>query len=191
MPVTLSSVWALATAMPCSVAAATSTPSTPVIAEIDLGARQHAGDLLAPARVGKLGDAGRHAPAAVERVLADEVVPRRARGDLRGVGDGHHLHAAAEAREPHADGVGDRAADAGVDLVEDQRRRRAAIGEHHLERQQEAREFAARGDLHQRARPRAGIGLHPELDPVDAVRARGGRSLVDLRREARVRASAA
>ena len=49
-----------------------------------------------------------------------------------------------------ADGVRHRAADAGVDLVEDQRRRRAAIGQRHLQRQHEARELAAGRDLHQR-----------------------------------------
>ena len=91
----------------------------------------------------------------------------------------------APAGQPHADGVGHRAADAGVDLVEHQRRRRAAIGQHHLERQQEARQFAAGRDLHQRPRPRAGIGLHPELDAVDAVRPGGGRVAVDLGRELR------
>ena len=63
------------------------------------------------------------------------------------------------------------------DEIEHQRRRRAAIGEHDLEGEQEARELAARGDLHQRPRPRARIGLHPELDAVDAVRAGRAASL--------------
>ena len=48
-------------------------------------------------------------------------------------------------REP--DRIGHRAADAGVDLVEDQRRRRALGGQHDLERQHEARQLAARGDF--------------------------------------------
>ena len=140
----------------------------------DLGARQHARDLLAAALGGKLGDAGRDPLAAVERVLADEVVAAGPRRDLRRMRDRDHLRALREPRQPHADGVGDRAADAGIDLVEHQRRRRAAIGQHHLERQQEARQLAAGGDLHHRPRPRAGIGLHPELDAIDAVRARRG-----------------
>ena len=93
---------------------------------------------------------------------------------------------AAKPGEPQADRIGDRAADAGVDLVEHQRRRRAAVGQHHLQRQQETRQLAARGDLHQRTRPRAGIGLHPELDPVDAVRS--GAAGVARRSRWRIRA---
>ncbi len=104
-------------------------------------------------------------------------------GDLRGVGHGHHLHLAGEAREPRADGVGHRAADPGIDFVEHQRRRRAAVGQHHLERQQEARQFAAGGDLHHRPRPGARIGLHPELDAVDTLRPRRAGIALDLRRE--------
>ena len=50
------------------------------------------------------------------------------------------------------------------------RARRAAIREHHLERQEKARKLAAGGDLHERARPRPWIGLHPELHAIDAVR---------------------
>jgi hypothetical protein len=47
------------------------------------------------------------------------------------------------------------------------RRRRTAIGQRHLERQQETRQFAARGDLHHRARPCARVGAH-RTRPVDA-----------------------
>ncbi len=90
-------------------------------------------------------------------------------GDLGGVGDGENLRLDRQAREALADRVGDRAADPGVDLVENQRRRGAALGEGNLEREEKAREFAARGDLHQRPRPRAGIGLHAELHSVVAV----------------------
>ena len=82
----------------------------------------------------------------------------RPRGDLRRVGDGEHLRARGEPRQALADRVGDGAADAGVDLVEHQGRRGAALGERDFDRQQEARQFAAGGDFHQRARPRAGIG---------------------------------
>ena len=108
-----------------------------------------------------------------------------ARRDLRRMRHRHHLHLGGEPRQPRADGVGHRAADAGIDFVEHQRRRRAAIGQHHLERQQKARKFAAGGDLHQRSRPRAGIGLHPELDAVEAVRAWRCRIAFDLGRELR------
>ena len=131
-------------------------------------------------------DARGHALALVGGGLGDAQMSARARRDLRRMGHGQHLHARGEPREALADGVGDRAADARVDLVEDQRRRRAAIGEHDFQRQHEAREFAARGDLHQRPRPRARIGLHPEFDAVDALGPAADGSLVDLRREARV-----
>ena len=93
----------------------------------------------------------------------------RLRGDLRRVRDGEHLHALGKPREPPADRLGDGAAGAGVDLVEDERRRRAAVGERHLQRQQEARQLAARRDLHQRAGLGAGIGAHMEGDAVEAV----------------------
>ena len=104
-----------------------------------------------------------------QRILGDHIVPVGARRDLRRMGHGDHLHLVGEPREPLPDRVRDRAADPGVDLVEHQRRRRAAIRQHDLEREQEARELAAGGDLHQRPRPRARIGLDPEFDAVDAV----------------------
>ncbi len=123
-------------------------------------------------------DAGGDALALVEGILGNEQMLVGAGGDLRGVGHGHHLHLAGQACEPRADGVGDRAAHAGVDLVEHQRRRRTAVRQHDLERQQEARQLAAGGDLHQRARLGARVGLHPELDAVEALRSR--RTLVGL-----------
>ncbi|MEY9230286.1 hypothetical protein ABIF78_002609 [Bradyrhizobium japonicum] len=60
---------------------------------------------------------------------------------------------------------------------------RAAVGQHDLERQQEARELAAGSDLHHRTRLGAGIGLHPELDAVETLRARRGLIGLDLRHE--------
>jgi hypothetical protein len=103
-----------------------------------------------------------------------------ARGDLRRMRHRHHLDLAGQPRKPRADRVRHRAADAGIDFVEHQRGRRAAVGQHHLERQQEARQLAAGGDLHQRARLGARIGLHPELDAVDALRPRRVRVGFDL-----------
>jgi hypothetical protein len=81
--------------------------------------------------------------------------------------------------------VGHRAADAGVDLVEDERRRRAAIGQHHLQREHETRQFAARGHFHQRPGARARIGLRPELHLIDAVGAGQARVAGDLGDEPR------
>ena len=73
--------------------------------------------------------------------------------DLRRMRHRHHLHLAGQPRQPRADGIGHRAADAGIDFVEHQRRRRAPVRQHDLQRQQEPRQLAAGGDLHQRPRP--------------------------------------
>ena len=89
----------------------------------------------------------------------------------------------AQPRQPLADGVGDRAADAGVDLVEDQRRGRAAVGEHHLQRQHEAGELAAGGDLHQRPGPGARVGLRPRTRRARSPPGRGRSSSVSIRRD--------
>ena len=107
-----------------------------------------------------------------------------ARGDLRRMRHRHHLHLAGKPRQPRADRVRHRAADAGIDFVEHQRGRRAAIGQHDLERQQKARQLAAGGDLHHRARLGARIGLHPELDAVEALADRAILAIgLDLRHE--------
>ena len=111
----------------------------------------------------------------------------RARRHLRRVGHRQHLRARRQPRQPLTDRVGDRAADARVDLVEHQRRRGLALGQRHFEREQKARQLAARGHLHQRTRARAGIGLNDELDAVVAV---GGDELFiadDFGRKARAR----
>ena len=62
------------------------------------------------------------ASAALQRLGDDEVMVGAGR-HLRQVRDGQHLAVAAELLHQPADRVGHRAADAGVDLVEDQRRR--------------------------------------------------------------------
>ncbi len=87
------------------------------------------------------------------------------RGDLRQVGDAQDLPASREALQPLADRACGVAADAGVDLVEHERRaptrrwplmppslQRARQREHH------ARELAAGGDLAQRGRGTPGFG---------------------------------
>src|SRR3569623_1291025 len=63
----------------------------------DLGAGEHARNLLAPRLGGDLGDARCDALALVERILRDDVVTLRLRRDLRRVRHGEHLHAAAQA----------------------------------------------------------------------------------------------
>ena len=94
----------------------------------------------------------------------------RPRRHLRRMGHREHLHPRGEAGEALADRIGDRAADARVDLVEHQRRSRAAIRQHDLQRQQKSRQLAARGDLGQGSRARSRVGLDPELHPVDPFR---------------------
>ena len=137
---------------------------------VTCGAREHAGDLLAAAR-------RRRARWTLVRVTRPSwlfSISRwlvAARRDLRAVGDDQHLAALGEPVQPLADRAGDRAADAAVDLVEDHRRRAALLGQRDLEREDEARQLAARGDPDQRPERRAGIGRDLELDPV-AARAR-------------------
>ena len=99
---------------------------------------------------------------------------------------------AAEPRQPLADRRRGGAADAAIDLVEHQRRHRIGLGQHDLQRQQEARQLAARGDLRQRPRRQAGIGrdlegdaVEPMLAPValrQPLEAGGEAGLVELQR---------
>ena len=77
-------------------------------------------------------------------------------------------------RQPLAHRGGGGAADAGIDLVEHQRRHRRAAGQHHLQRQHQPRQFAARGDPRQRPGLLAGIGGDQEAHRVGAARPPGG-----------------
>ncbi len=61
------------------------------------------------------------------------------------------------------------AADAGVDLVEDEGRHRVGAGEHDLDREHHPRQLAAGGALLQRPRRRTGVRAQQHLDVVDAV----------------------
>src|SRR3546814_8149067 len=70
-------------------------------------------------------------------------------------------------RQPVADRARDRTADAAVDFIEDDRLGAALFGKRHLQREDEAREFAARSDLGERREGRAGVGCDEEFDPVD------------------------
>jgi nitrate reductase alpha subunit len=69
-----------------------------------------------------------------QEFLGDEQMLIGAGGHLRRMRHGHHLHPLGEPCEARADGVRHRAADPGIDLVEHQRRRRALVRQHHLER---------------------------------------------------------
>ncbi len=98
-------------------------------------------------------------------VLDDREVAVAERGDLGQVGDAQHLPALAEIAQALADGARGVAADAGVDLVEHERRlrrgstsrprgaatRRSGTTGHGGEGEHHARELAAGCDLAQRA----------------------------------------
>ncbi len=83
------------------------------------------------------------------------------------MGHDQHLLVAGQAGERAADGDGRLAADAGVDLVEDQGGRRR--GEHQAQGQHDAGQLAARGHLGQRQGRRARVGGEQHLDLVAGV----------------------
>ena len=89
---------------------------------------------------------------------------------LRCMCHGEHLHFGRQAREARTNRIGHRTTNACINFVEDERRRRATISQHDFECEHKARQFAARRDFHHRAGARARIGLHPEFNPVDAIR---------------------
>ena len=91
----------------------------------------------------------------------------RQRRDLRQVGDADDLAAGGQLAQLLADGAGRDAADARVDLVEDERRR-AGLGRRAHQREHHARELAAGRDLAQRAGGHAGVGRDQEVHLVGA-----------------------
>jgi hypothetical protein len=119
--------------------------------------------------------------------LADDEVVVGAGRDLRQVRDRQHLAVAAELLHQAADGLGDGAADAGIDLVEDQRRRRGRrrswLGAVDGDGQRDARQLAARSHLAERPRRAAGVAGDQELDrsPAERLRRVGGDSATSKR----------
>ena len=91
------------------------------------------------------------------------------RRDLRLVGHAQDLAGFAERAQLGADRRGNRAADAGIDLVEDHARHLVQAQRGDLDRQRDARQLAARGDLAQRARRLAGVGGHQEIRALGAI----------------------
>ena len=94
--------------------------------------------------------------------------------DLGRMGDEQDLHVIGHPRQTLADGRRGGAADAAVDLVEHQGGHGGAARKHHLERQHQPREFAARGDLGERAGRLAGVGGDEEAHLVGALGGPGG-----------------
>ena len=106
---------------------------------------------------------------ALREMLGDAPVMGAARGDLRRMCYDENLQARAQALQPVADRCRNGAADAAVDLVEDQGRDRGGAGENQLQGQHEARQLAARGDAGERAERRAGHGGDLEMDALAAM----------------------
>ena len=102
---------------------------------------------------------------------------------LRQMRDAEHLARRAERLQQLADGGRDRAADAGIHLVEHQRRHAGDLAGRHRDRQRHARQLAARGDLGQRSRRLRRMRGDIELDVLETV-ARRFRQRRDTRLEA-------
>ena len=90
---------------------------------------------LAAARIVQRHNLGADTLAAADHVLRHHEMIRRTRSNLRRMRDGQHLHFFRQPREPRADGIRNRSADAGIDFVEHECRRRATIREHDLQRE--------------------------------------------------------
>src|SRR3954469_11447459 len=123
-----------------------------------LRATEHSCELGDPCRTIELGDFDLHAGAAYRPLI----VP--AGSDLREMGDAKDLALLAELAHRLANRFGDRAADADVDLVEDERADRRAAGGDELDCEADARELAARGDLGEGAQREARVRGDLELD---------------------------
>ncbi len=103
-------------------------------------------------------------------VLGHAQLVIRLRRDLWQVRHAQHLALAGELVQLTADHLGHGATHAGIDFVEDQAGEVSGLDGRHLQRQADAREFAARGDLCQRPRRLSRVGADEELDLVVAVR---------------------
>ncbi len=125
--------------------------------------------------------------------LVDQQVPVGVRRDLRQVRHDHHLVPDRQPGQPAADLHRGPASHPGVDLVEDHRRYRVRAGQRDLERQHDPRQLPAGRAFVQRLRRRARVGDEPQLDLVDAVRARDDERIADPQRvgERRARPRAA
>ncbi len=103
------------------------------------------------------------AGAAIPGLFADLQVMVAEGGDLGQVGDADDLPLAGQFAQLAADDFRHPSADAHIDLVEYQGGNGRAAGADHLDRQADARQFAARGDLAQGPERLAGVGADHEL----------------------------
>ena len=94
---------------------------------------------------------------------------RGARGNLRRMGHHQHLSFLGQPRQPLADGGCGCAADAAIDLIENQCCDRRRLSQYDFQRQHETRELTARCDLVERPGRRAGDGRNLESDALAAM----------------------
>ncbi len=107
-------------------------------------AAEHSGDFLDAGFAFYFGQVGYGALAGV--LLGDDILRGSGGGDLREVGDAEDLVGRAEAAHFCADGMGDLAADVGVDLIEDEQGDAILRGEGAFDGEHDAGDFAAGGD---------------------------------------------
>src|SRR3954447_15504947 len=136
-----------------------------------LHAAEHPGQLPDPALLVEGGDAT-HGHLTVARLPHPEVTVGVG-GDLREVRDDQNLRGPREPGQPPADAERRPPPDAGVHLVEDERRHWICGSEHHLETQHEPGELATGGALRDGPGRRTRVRHQEELDVVDAVRPGG------------------
>ena len=113
-------------------------------------------------------------------LFTDDEVAIREGGDLRQMRNAEDLMLRRQFSQHSTHALCDRAADAGVDLIEHQGRWARAQDE--TEGQHRAGEFAARGDLGQRLGVMARVGGEQECDVVAGVPAKSLRKRRDGRR---------
>ena len=107
----------------------------------DFRARDHPRELLFPFTGAQPGHAGDRASAL--QCLLDPIVRGAVRRDLREVCDAQHLALPRQFPQARPDDIGHRAADAGVDLVENERLAGRVGGRQRFERQHQPGELAA------------------------------------------------
>ena len=148
-----------------------------VAAGVARGAAEHPRDFGDARFVVQRGNAG--LGGVVVAVFFDAVVRVGVGGDLWQVGDAQYLPVLAEGVQQAANGVGDFAADAGVDFVEDDGRRwrRGFVEAGDFDGEADAREFAAGGDFGERLQGLTGVGAEGVGDVVVAVRGGAGSGL--------------
>ena len=88
--------------------------------------------------------------------------------DLRTMRDREQLRMLGQTRKPLTDGSRHRTADASVDFIKDNRRCPALFRQRDFQREDEARQFAARCNFCQRCKWCAGICRNQKLDAVHA-----------------------